>query len=170
MNIYCIPLTTKQNKTPYVLGVLFGYFWYNQSRKWLKLYSCKLKWSQNPIIQSHFSIDSYHKKEVCFGRIGNERCAREVRLFLVSQWARGSCQTTQGQEPAKLLRGQVTEISSARRQCVCHTATRNSHPKHHPKYIFCFSATNMYRHSLFKVKIAGEENLELKIGHSNSMN
>lgn len=61
--------------------MLFGYFWYSQSRKWLKLYSCKFQWSQNPIIRSHFSVNSHHKKKVCFGRIRIKRFVGEVRTF-----------------------------------------------------------------------------------------
>lgn len=72
MNIYYIPVTTRQNALCFRCA-----FWLFlvQSRKWLKLYSCKLQWSQNPIIQSHFSVNSYHKKEVCFGRIRIKRLA-----------------------------------------------------------------------------------------------
>lgn len=52
-----------------------------QSRRRLKLYSYTLKWSQNPIIQSHFSVDSHYKKEVCFGRTRIKRFAGKMRTF-----------------------------------------------------------------------------------------
>lgn len=129
MNIYYIPVTTRQNALCFRCA-----FWLFlvQSRKWLKLYSCKFQWSQNPTIQSHFSINSYHKKEVCFGRIRIKRLAGEVRTFpcvpvstgiLSNNPGPGMCQTTERPRDWD-LHCQETVWHTA-----WHFATRNSHPK-----------------------------------------
>lgn len=122
MNIYYIPVTTRQNALCFRCA-----FWLFlvQSRKWLKLYSCKLQWSQNLIIQSYFSVNSYiTKRKFVLEESESRGLQGKWGLFLVSQWAQGSCQTTQGQGCAKLPRGQETVWHTA-----WHFATRNSHPK-----------------------------------------
>lgn len=118
MNIYCISIKTKQNSLCFRCA--FQLFLV-QSRKCLKLYSCNLS-SQNPIIQSHFSVDSHYKKEACFRRIRNQEvywgnedfpsCPGKHRDPIKLHRARD---TNVGL--ARLLRGQMPETGTPRAQC-----------------------------------------------------
>lgn len=95
--------------------MLLSYFRYNQSRNCLKLYSCKLKWPQNPIIQSHFSGDSPPEKGVfCWGGGDSPWCTGEHRDPVKPHRARDT-QNKAGL--AEVLRGQVTGVGTPRTKC-----------------------------------------------------
>lgn len=114
MNIYCISITTEQN------SLCFRCAFQLQSRKRLKLYSCTLKWSQNPIIQSHFSVDSHYKKEVCFGRTRIKRFAGKIRTFPRAQVSSEILSDYTGlgtNVGLARLRGQMTETGIPSAQC-----------------------------------------------------
>lgn len=134
--------------------------------------------SGHRIIQSHFSVDSYHEEEVCFGRIrmrgllGTEDfpCI-PVSTGILSNTGPGTCQTPK----------RPSDWNWHCQETVWHTAWRSTTRNSHPKKIrdrFRLYIQNIF--SVFQLLIctgihflkwiAGEEILELKIGHNNSMN